>query len=82
MRSLDRYNVSFSRVPSDSNEKNTFNAKVFWIDELVLEVVIEVYTLQPACRLINDGKTLPDSLLRNLMANKLVTPLRLRGEFG
>ena len=78
MRSLDRYNVSFSRVSSDSNEKNTSNAKVFWIDELV----IEVYTLQPACRLINDGKTLPDSLLRNLMANKLVTPLRLRGEFG
>ena len=48
MRSLDRYNVGFSRVSSDSNEKNTFNTKVFWIDELV----IEVYSLQHACRLL------------------------------
>lgn len=47
MRSVDRYNVSFSRVSSASNEKNTFNAKVCWIDELV----IEVYSLQPACPL-------------------------------
>lgn len=47
MRSLDRYNVSFSQASSDSSEKNTFNAKAFWIDELV----IEVYPLQPACRL-------------------------------